>query len=188
MRDLRFWALSAMVATAVLVAAVVAPAVRGQQRVTGGSLTAADYVEIQQLVARYAYAVDTHADNGNAYADLFAPDGVFGGTTTGREALAKLARSTQADRGGPAYTRHYLTNVIIYPTPEGARGSQYLVALDVSEGGGSAGAKPSSVVHGGRYDDLYVRTPDGWRFKSRQLHPARIGVPPPTAKLPSPSR
>jgi hypothetical protein len=86
-------------------------------------------------------------------------------------------------RGGPAYTRHYLTNVIIHPTSEGARGSQYLVAIDVSEGG-----KPSTVVHGGRYDDLYVRTPDGWRFKSRQLHPARIGVPPPTAKLPSPPR
>jgi hypothetical protein len=181
-RDLRYWALSAVVAAAVLVAAVVAPA-RGQQTVTGGSLSAADLVEIQQLVARYAYAVDTHADNGNAYADLFAPDGVFGGTTTGREALAKLARSTQAARGGPAYTRHYLTNVIIHPTSEGARGSQYLVAIDVSEGG-----KPSTVVHGGRYDDLYVRTPDGWRFKSRQLHPARIGVPPPTAKLPSPPR
>ncbi len=186
MKHLRFWAVSAMVATAALVVALGAPALRAQQRVTGGSLTAADYVEIQQLVARYAYAVDTHADKGLAYADLFAPDGVFGGTTTGREALAKLALSTQAARGGPAYTRHYLTNVIIHPTPEGARGSQYLVAIDVSEGG-SAG-KPSTVVHGGRYEDLYVRTPDGWRFKSRQLYPARIGVPPPTAKLPSPSR
>ena len=129
-------------------------------------------------MARYAYAVDTHADNGNAYAELFVPDGVFG-KTTGRAALAKLALSTQADRGGPSYTRHYLTNVIIYPTPEGARGSQYLVAIDVSEGG-----KPSSVVHGGRYDDRYVRTPEGWRFKDRQYIPSRIGVPPPTAKLP----
>ena len=77
----------------------------GRSRSTGGTLTAADYVEIQQLVARYAYAVDTHADNGYAYADLFAPDGVFGGKTQGREALAKLAMSTQAERGGPATTR-----------------------------------------------------------------------------------
>ena len=139
-------------------------------------------LEIQQLVARYGYAVDTHADNGYAYADLFTPDGVFG-KTKGREALAELARTTQKDRGGPAYTRHYLTNVIVYPTPDGARGSQYLMAIDVSEGG-----KPSSVVHGGRYDDVYVKTPVGWRFKSRQLLPARIGVPPPTAKLPPSSR
>ncbi len=155
---------------------------RAQQKVTGGTLTAADYIEIQQLVARYSYAVDTHAENGYVYADLFAPDGAFG-NTKGREALAELARTTQKERGGPAYTRHYLTNVIIYPTPEGARGSQYLMALDVSEGG-----KPSSVVHGGRYDDVYVKTPSGWRFKSRQLHPAKIGVPPATAKLPPSTR
>ena len=172
----------AVLMTVLAIGAAESLSARAQQKVAGGTLTAGDYVEIQQLVARYSYAVDTHADNGYAYADLFAPDGVFG-TTKGREALAELARTTQKDRGGPSYTRHYLTNVIVFPTPEGARGSQYLMAIDVSEGG-----KPSSVVHGGRYDDLYVKTPAGWRFKSRQLHPAKIGVPPPTAKLPPSSR
>jgi hypothetical protein len=172
----------AVVTTALVIGIGAASLARAQQKVTGGTLTAADYVEIQQLVARYSYAVDTHADNGYAYADLFTPDGVFG-KTTGREALAELARTTQKERGGPAYTRHYLTNVIVYPTPEGARGSQYLMAIDVSEGG-----KPSSVVHGGRYEDVYVKTPTGWRFRLRQLHPATIGVPPPTAKLPPSSR
>ena len=177
MRDLSGKAfLAVMIA---VVAAATIGVVWGQQRITSGTLTAADYVEIQQLVARYAYAVDTHADNGYAYADLFAPDGVFGGTTKGRDALANLARTTQKERGGPSYTRHYLTNVIVSPTAEGARGSQYLVAIDVSEGG-----KASSVVHGGRYEDVYVKTPQGWRFKSRQYHASQIGVPPPTAKLP----
>ena len=169
----------AVVMTTLMVGMGTASLARAQQKVTGGTLTAADYIEIQQLVVRYSYAVDTHADNGYAYADLFTPDGIFG-KTMGREALAELARATQKERAGPAFTRHFLTNVIIYPTPEGARGSQYLMALDVSEGG-----KPSSVVHGGRYDDEYVKTPAGWRFKSRQLHPAKIGVPPPTAR-PSP--
>ncbi|PWT80060.1 MAG: hypothetical protein C5B57_12810, partial [Blastocatellia bacterium] len=78
------------------------------------SLTAMDYIEIQQLVARYPYALDTHADNGYMYADLFTPDGTFG-TTKGREALAALARSTQPEKSGPAATRHFLTNVIITP-------------------------------------------------------------------------
>jgi hypothetical protein len=172
----------AVLMTALVVGVAGSPSARAQQKVSGGTLTAADYMEIQQLVARYAYAVDTHADNGYAYADLFTADGVFG-KTRGREALAELARTTQKERGGPAFTRHFLTNVIIYPTPEGARGNQYLMALDVSEGG-----KPSSVVHGGRYDDEYVKTPAGWRFKSRQLYPSKIGVPPPTAKLPPSSR
>ena len=173
---------SLAVAATLVIGVGAASLLRAQQKVSGGTLTAADYVEIQQLVARYSYAVDTHADNGFAYADLFTADGMFG-KTKGRDALAELAKSTQKDRGGPAYTRHYLTNVIIYPTPEGARGSHVLVAIDVSEGG-----KPSSLVHGGRYDDVYVKTPAGWRFKSRQLQPARIGVPPPTAKLPPSSR
>ena len=172
----------AVVAIGLVIVAGTASLVRAQQKVAGGTLTAADYIEIQQLVARYSYAVDTHADNGYAYADLFTPDGIFG-KTKGREALAELARATQKERAGPSFTRHFLTNVIIYPTPEGARGSQYLMALDVSEGG-----KPSSIVHGGRYEDEYVKTPAGWRFKSRQLHPAKIGVPPPTAKLPPSTR
>ena len=104
MKELSIRTLLVTALSAVAVVAVVAPLALGQQKVTGGSLTAADYIEIQQLVARYAYAVDTHADNGYAYAHLFAPDGVFGGAspTTGRDALAKLARSTQADRGGPS--------------------------------------------------------------------------------------
>jgi len=172
-------AMAAAVVSAVAALVSTAASVAWAQQKDSGTLTAPDYIEIQQLAVRYAYAVDTHADNGYAYADLFAPDGVFGGKTQGREALAKLAMSTQADRGGPDYTRHFLTNVIIYPTPDGARGSQYLVAIDVGEGG-----KPSSIIHGGRYDDVYVKTPDGWRFKTRQLYPNKIGVPPPTAKIP----
>jgi hypothetical protein len=182
-RDVTTKATLAGVAAVVAIAVVAVSVVSGQQRLTGtGTLTAADYVEIQQLVARYAYAVDTHAENGYAYADLFSAAGTFG-TTKGREALANLARTTQKDRGGPSYTRHYLTNVIIHPTPEGAKGSQYLVAIDVAEGG-----KPSSVVHGGRYEDRYVKTSQGWRFESRQYYPSQIGVPPSTAKLPPSSR
>ena len=60
--------------------------------VTVSPLTPLDYIEIRQLVARYAYAVDTGADNGYVYASLFAPDGAFldrtGRATSGRETLA----------------------------------------------------------------------------------------------------
>jgi hypothetical protein len=138
-----------------------------------GAFTGADYAEIQQLVARYPYAVDTHADNGYAYADLFVADGTFG-QTKGREQLAALARKTQAERAGPNYARHFLTNVIIRPSSEGATGTQYLIAIDVGEGG-----KPSSIVHGGRYEDVYVKTPQGWRFKSRVLIPSKLPAAPP---------
>src|SRR6202008_2293120 len=49
-------------------AAVTAPA---------SSLAPGDYIEIQQLIARTAYALDTAADRGAAYAQLFTTDGAF---------------------------------------------------------------------------------------------------------------
>jgi len=155
-------------------------ALRAQQGsgATPASFTGADYAEIEQLVARYPYAVDTHADNGYGYADLFAPDGAFG-QTKGREQLAALARKTQPERAGPNYARHFLTNVIIRPSSEGATGTQYLIAIEVGEGG-----KPSTIVHGGRYEDVYVKTPQGWRFKSRVLIPSKLPTGPPSTGAP----
>src|SRR5262249_22905275 len=41
------------------------------------SLSPADSIEIQQLIARSAYALDTAADRGAAYAQLFTTDGAF---------------------------------------------------------------------------------------------------------------
>ena len=41
------------------------------------ALTAMDYIQIKQLVNRYAFALDTGSRNGYDYADLFSPDGVF---------------------------------------------------------------------------------------------------------------
>jgi hypothetical protein len=40
-------------------------------------LSAADYQEIAQLTNRYAYGIDTCANNGYDYADVFTADGVF---------------------------------------------------------------------------------------------------------------
>jgi hypothetical protein len=136
------------------------------------TLTAMDYLEIQQLVARYPYALDTHADNGYMYADLFAPDGTFG-NTKGREALAAVARNNQPEKSGPAATRHFLTNVIITPTAEGAIGRQYNVLIEVGDS-----SQPSRIDHGGYYEDVYVKTPGGWRFKSRTYVRSKLGPRP----------
>jgi len=80
------------------------------------ALTALDYIEIKQLVSRYAFAVDTGSNNGYDYADLFAADGEFMRPyARGREQLAALARGA---RLGPANTVHYIMNHVIEPTPE----------------------------------------------------------------------
>ena len=142
-----------------------------------GTLTPMDYVEIRKLVANYAYALDTGADNGYRYADLFAPGGVVFGGVTGRENIAALARR---EPHGPDYVRHFLTNVVIEPTAEGARGRQYLAVIDVGENG-----KPSAFFLGGKYEDTYVRTPGGWRFKTRTLVRAIGAAPPARGSTPS---
>jgi uncharacterized protein (TIGR02246 family) len=150
----------------VLSAALVAPIVLAAQQKAAKtpSLTAADYIEIRELVARYAYAVDTGADSGNVYASLFAPGGEFvvnGMTTTGKDALAAMARQFTRGRQS-AY--HFMMNHVIEPSADGATGKQYVVQLRMGEPG-----QPNGVGAGGRYDDVYVKTADGWRFKRREF-------------------
>ena len=131
---------------------------------------ALDYLEIQQLVASYGHALDNglaQTDNGPAYAGLFTPDGVAFRRLRGFEPLAAIAR---AQPHGPRYARHFLTNVTIAPSPEGATGEQYLVVIDPPEGG-----RPGRLFLGGHYEDIYVRTDGRWRYKSRTLFNANLG-------------
>src|SRR3954454_24320978 len=154
----------------------------GQESTTQASsraqaLTPLDYIEIRQLVARDGYAVDTGADNGNMYAELFAPDGAFldrtGKATTGRDALAAVARRFQR---GPQSQFHFLLNHVIEATPDGARGKEYLLQLRMGEPG-----HENDIFGGGHYEDTYQRTPAGWRFKTRQFIPSELPAAGPSA-------
>ncbi len=139
------------------------------------SLTALDYEQITQLTNRYAYGIDTCSNNGYDYADLFTPDGVFidkntdegfklGGRVLakGREALATLVG------GGPRGCKtkliwtdwsHIMANQVITPSPQGAVGRIYLLQMGIKG--------PGSIERHGGYEDVYVKTAEGWRIKSR---------------------
>lgn len=147
----------------------------GVARAQSVSLSALDYEEIRQLAIRYAYGIDTCGDNGYEYANVFTEDGMFidfnsdagfaaGGRVLaqGREALAALVGG--GSRG--CETRlvwtdwsHLMLNHEITPTADGATGRIYLVQMGM-EG-------PGSVTRHGGYEDVYVRTDDGWRISSR---------------------
>src|SRR5262245_19919792 len=76
------------------------PALQAQQKaVKALALTPLDIIEIQQLVIRYAYGLDTAADDGHLYSDVFTTDGEFVGRqvplTIGRDALARVSRSVR---------------------------------------------------------------------------------------------
>src|SRR5262249_30906986 len=133
------------------------------------SLSAMDYLEIAQLVASYGHALDSgygKGENGEAYADLYTADASFAGST-GHEQLVRLG---QMQPRGPAFVRHFLTNHVIEPMPGGARGNEYLAVIDIGENG-----KASSLFLGGHYEDTYVKTPSGWRIKTRQLFRPQSG-------------
>ncbi len=139
------------------------------------ALTALDYIEIGQLVARYARAIDTCSNNGYDYADLFTADGFFapawkgvvGTRFQGRERLA------EASGGGPQNCKnvpwiregvlHIYVNHIITPTADGATGTVDMLMIGL-------GGDPNRIEHDGYYEDTYVKTDRGWRFKSRIHH------------------
>jgi len=140
-----------------------------------GKLTALDYQEITQLIHRYAYGIDTCANNGYDYANVFTTDGVFidnnsddgykaGGRVLakGRDALATLVGG--GERGCKTKLvwtdwSHLMLNQEITPTADGAKGRIYLVQLGMNG--------PGTVARHGGYEDIYVRTPEGWRIKQR---------------------
>jgi pimeloyl-ACP methyl ester carboxylesterase len=159
------------------------------------TLTEKDRAEIQELVARYARALGTCA--AKDYAALFTPDGVFvtddfrgathrklygkSGRLVGRARLMELVETEEfclspkgSAPGRPANgsANRPVPTVAIEPSPEGARGR-------------------ASLGNGGHYEDVYVKTAEGWRFKSRTVfmpplsatEQSKQGKPPPTLSI-----
>jgi hypothetical protein len=138
------------------------------------SLTPQDYLDLQQLVNRYAYAMDSAADDGKSYADLFTEDGEFvapGGTTKGRAGLAELGRAGFVNGHKPANgVAHFIMNHVVEPAPGGASGKAYVVLVNIGEDG-KPGGQFSDI--GGHYEDQYVKTAQGWKFKRREFVPMK---------------
>ena len=159
-------AIPLVVLAAVLMLAGSIP-VRAQGAAT---LTPQDYLDIQQLVAKYAYAIDECTNKGYDYASLYTDDGSFGTSRNGKAGARWVGRERLADaaRGGKpdcadvpwAGIVHMLVNHVIEPAPEGAKGKVYLIAIGLD-------GEPGKVEAQGRYEDVYVKTLQGWRFKSR---------------------
>jgi hypothetical protein len=143
-------------------------------------LTADDYAELGQLVVRYAWTLDHCTNGGYDYADLYVDDGQFSaaedwGTTSndqrtfvarGRDALAIAAGGKEDGTcmDPEEYLgygiNHIVVNHMITPTADGAVGKHKLIAIGVC-------GYPHLMELQGGYEDVYVKTDEGWRFKSR---------------------
>lgn len=142
-----------LVVSAVALIATASPAAAQGKKVK--ELTAQDFVEIQQLYAKYNWTID--AGDAEGYASTFTPDGVFN-ANVGHDAIVKFAETFHAGLG--SHVRHWNTNLMILPTPDGASGQVYLVLVDFA-------TKPASIAASAAYTDELVKTPQGWRFKNR---------------------
>jgi hypothetical protein len=153
------------------------------------ALSALDHVEIEQLVHRLHYTLDYCVNGGLDFAALFIEGGQFVidegdgriRVLSTHEQLAKLAGGLDCDavRKSPrSYVVHAAANLIIEPMPGGARGTSYAV-YPANKG---QYMKPELAGQVGLYLDEYVRTPAGWRFKSRR-HVMKVepGQAPPLA-------
>jgi SnoaL-like domain len=149
---------------------------RGESNGQVRPLSALDYVEIEMLYGWSNIALDSGAENGEMFARTFTPDGMFeleGRTISGSKSLAELAAK------GEHGLRRWLSNLYVEPSAEGAVGWAY--QLDVSIGKSAA---QTTVREGGLYRDVLVKTPDGWRFKSRVYTPGN--TMPTSVPLPRP--
>jgi hypothetical protein len=143
-------------------------------------LSTQDYIDIQQLVEGYPYMIDNCTNSGYDYADQYTNDAVFGVASEwnspaatkiwyrGREELADAAGGGKGGcRPKPVSTtgvkvHHIQTSLVITATATGATGKCTLLAT-------GAGGNPLGIEWQGGYQDEYVKTATGWKFKSR-LH------------------
>ena len=125
-----------------------------------------DIVEIQQLLYRYARAID--AKDWKALGEVFTADARIhyaverGAELSARELQGWLATAMRIFK----VTQHVVTNPLVELAGEGARATSYLTAthLQVRLDGTTA-----RTTEGGRYSDTLVRTAQGWRIATRRL-------------------
>jgi len=133
-----------------------------QQRKPGSHvlLSADDYIEIHQLYSFYARDVDPGSTRNASW--MFTDDAVAQMGTrryTGPELKDFYA---QVPRNQSAGVRHFNSTYVIVGTPEGARGSSYMMQVERRAEKG-----PVEVTLFGKYEDKFVKTRDGWRFTER---------------------
>jgi hypothetical protein len=121
-----------------------------------------DRQAIVDLTIAYTYALDTK--NWDDLDGVFVPEATAFLTEelVGRDAIkARVRRALE----GLDVSQHLIGNHEIRIDGDRASGRCYLQAQHVRD----AAPGPPNFIVAGRYDDDYVRTPDGWRIERRVL-------------------
>jgi hypothetical protein len=136
---------------------------------------AADRSEIENLQARYMFALDWQ--DPAAYSSTFTEDGVLdwaGGVIKGRDAIFKEVQGMQktfAQRAAgdapkrPARLRHFITNVTLKIDGDHGVGKAYWFEIDNTTSG-----RWPLVTGYGHYDDELRKVDGHWLFARRRIN------------------
>lgn len=132
-------------------------------------ITPQDHLEISNLVTRYSITTDNADVDGFMRcwvgpAEFEGYDSASFGVMKTWDELRQFEEHHVGPGGMANGKRHQPTNVLIEPvSATEVHVTHDLLVLEVA-------AEPRLIATG-RYDrSLVVKTPDGWRFKSRKLH------------------
>jgi len=129
------------------------------------TFSSSDRLEIHELVARYAWSLDTGEDDdfvecfcreGELVWDVFETEGRWQGAQALRRFIGYFRQRPES-----AGRQHHVSNLIVTPTDTGARARSYvLVALRCAQG-------PHLLNVMGHYEDEFQREGGRWRFSRR---------------------
>ena len=133
------------------------------------TMTPADKIEVMNLIANYAFRLDTADLDG--YVDNFAPDGVFDSTAgrfEGRAAIRDFVARLLGNRtaGTSSSLRHIMGIPTIHGEGERCRAETYVMI----PGGTEDGQIRVQMV--GTYTDEIVKVDGRWRFAVRHIRMA----------------
>ncbi len=122
---------------------------------------AADRVEIEEVMSRYAAAVD--ARSWELLDRVFAPGAVVDYTPNGgaRDEYPGIVEYLKTAMGGFAAYQHYLSNFVTDVDGDRATSRFYVWTPLVTVKDG----RDEIIADGGYYDATFIRTPEGWRVK-----------------------
>jgi len=134
------------------------------------SITAADRVEIYELIARYNRAIDT--GQAEDFAATFTPDGEFEGIVghfRGRAELTQFARDYSEK---PEYEefrtgQHWVNNIIV--DGDGDSATVFAHQLMIRPQG-----RVGEISLMAWYDDQVVKVNGRWLFKKRKVNPVTV--------------
>ena len=125
----------------------------------------ADRIEIDDLITRYATALDTW--DFDLLDTVFTPDAEFDYEEVGQFTGDRAAFKAWMAEVAPMFEMwlHHATNRAITIDGDTATVVSYLINPIIIKG------RPGVLREGGRYHDRLVRTDDGWRIVARREEP-----------------